>query len=114
MVPDARCGLRREKITAGGLEECQNRLVFERGRIGEVDHHLRAGHGLREPLASDAVDSAFRRSGDGLVAALAKDGDGLRADQAGAADDDDLHNLPLLPSGGPSMSSNASEENIWA
>jgi hypothetical protein len=30
------------------------------------------------------------------VAALAQNGDGLRADQAGAADDDDLHGLPFL------------------
>jgi hypothetical protein len=30
------------------------------------------------------------------VAALAQNGDGLRADQAGAADDDDLHGLPSL------------------
>jgi hypothetical protein len=30
------------------------------------------------------------------VAALAQNGDGLRADQAGAADDDDLHSLPSL------------------
>jgi hypothetical protein len=28
------------------------------------------------------------------VAALAQNGDGLRADQARAADDDDLHGLP--------------------
>ena len=31
-----------------------------------------------------------------LVAALAQNGDGLRADQAGPADDDDLHGLPSL------------------
>ena len=30
------------------------------------------------------------------MAALAQNGDGLRADQAGAADDDDLHDLPSL------------------
>ena len=32
--------------------------------------------------------------GDDLVAALAQNGDGLRADQAGAAEDDDLHCEP--------------------
>src|SRR5437763_9451820 len=63
-------------------------LSFKRGRIGEVDHHLCAGQGLLEPLAG--------RCGDDLVAALAQNGDGLRADQAGAADDDDLHGLPSL------------------
>src|SRR5436189_1740167 len=54
------------------------------------------GHGLLEPLAGDAVDTAFGRGGDDLVAALAQNGDGLRADQAGTADDDDLHGLPSV------------------
>src|SRR6516165_751760 len=96
MVPDARRGLRREKVAPGGLEELQHRLVFKRGRVGEVDHHLRAGHGLFEALAGDGVDAATGRAGDDLVAALAQNGDGLRADQAGAADDDDLHGSPSL------------------
>src|SRR3979490_1774217 len=96
MVPDARCGLRREKVAAGSLEEFAHALVFKWRRIGEVDHHPRAGHGLLEPLAGDAVDTALGRGGNDLVAALAQNGDGLRADQAGAADDDDLHGLPSL------------------
>ena len=96
MVPDAGCGLRREKIAAGRLEEFQHRPVFKRGRIGEVDHHLRAGHGLFEALAGDGVDAAFGRGGDDLMAVPAQNGDGLRADQAGAADDDDLQGLPSL------------------
>jgi hypothetical protein len=29
MVPDAGCGLRREKVAAGGLEEFEHRLVFK-------------------------------------------------------------------------------------
>ena len=29
MVPDAGCGLRREKVAAGGLEEFQHRFVFK-------------------------------------------------------------------------------------
>src|SRR5215813_8516329 len=91
MVPDGGCGLRREKVAPGGLEEFQHRLVLKRWRIGEVDHHLRAGHGFFETLASDGVDTALGRGGDDLVAALAQNGDGLRADQASAADDDDLH-----------------------
>jgi hypothetical protein len=65
-------------------------------RIGEVDYHLRVGHGLLEPLAGDGVDAAVGRGGDELVAALAQNGNGLRADQAGAADDDHLHGLPSL------------------
>ena len=91
-------GLRREQVAAGGLEEFQHGLVFERRRIGEVDHHLGAGHGLFDALAGNGVDAALRRRGNHLVAAPAQNGDGLRADQAGAANDDDLHGstLPLL------------------
>ena len=61
-----------------------------------VGHHLRAGHGLFEALAGDAADAALGRGGDDLVATLAQNGDGLRADQAGAADDDDLYGLPSV------------------
>src|SRR5215831_6962503 len=96
MVPDAGCGLRREKVAPGGLEEFQHRLVFKRWRIGEVDHHLRAGHGLLDTLAGDGVDAAIGRGGEDLVTALAQNRDGLRADQAGAANDDDLHGLPSV------------------
>src|SRR5215469_11642611 len=95
MVAGARCRLCREKAAPGRLEEFQHRLVFKRGRVGEVDHYLRSRHGLFEALTGDAVDAAFGRGGDDLVAALAQNGDGPRADQAGAADDDDLHRLPF-------------------
>src|SRR5215211_5790631 len=40
------------------------------------------------PLLGEAATTSW--------AALAQNGDGLRADQAGAADDDDLHGLPSL------------------
>jgi hypothetical protein len=47
-------------------------------------------------FAGDGVDAAIGRGSKDLVAALAQNGDGLRADQAGAADDDDLHGLLSL------------------
>src|SRR5215472_8585328 len=96
MVPDARGGLRREKVAAGGLEELQHRLVFERGRVREVDHDLRARDGFFDALAGDRVDAAIGRGGDDLVTSLAQNGDGLGTDEAGAADDDDLHGFPFL------------------
>src|SRR5262245_21197462 len=112
MVADARCGLRREQVAAGGLEEFQHRLVFERRRIGEVDHHLRPGKDLFEPRTGDGVDAAVGRGGDDLVAALAQNGDGLRADHAGAANDDDLHGaLSPLDDWRPLNGFDASEEN---
>src|ERR1051326_2134937 len=95
MLPDAAGFLRCEEVAPGGFEEFQHRFVFKRGRIGEVDYDLRAGHGLFDALAGDRVDAALGRGCDDLVAALPQNGDGLRADQAGAADDDDLHGSPL-------------------
>jgi hypothetical protein len=59
VVLDAGSGLRREKVAARGLEEFQHRPVFKGGRIGEVDHHLRASHGCGEALASDGVDAGL-------------------------------------------------------
>src|SRR5260221_10548948 len=64
--------------------------------MGRLDPRLRAGLALLEALAGDGVDAGIGRGGDDLVAAPAQNGDGLRADQAGAADDDDLHGLPSL------------------
>ena len=49
-------------------------------------------------IGSKTVD-ILRQGGQDLVAGLAQNGDGLRADQAGAADDDDLHDLPFLVDG---------------
>jgi hypothetical protein len=40
---------------------------------------------------SVSFNEFIRKTGDDLGAALEQNGDGLRADQAGAADDDDLH-----------------------
>src|SRR5215831_8611575 len=110
MVPDARRGLRREKVATGGLEELEHRLVFKCGRIGEIDHHLRAGNRPFEPVAGDGVDTAMGRGGDDVVAALAQNGDGLRADQAGATDDDDLHGLPSLVDDWRPLNANTSEK----
>src|SRR4029077_14321471 len=60
-------------------------------RIRQVDDNLSADKRFRQSLTSDGVDAGIGRGGEGLVAALAQNGNGLRADQAGAPDDDDLH-----------------------
>src|SRR5262249_9617807 len=77
---------------------------------GEVDHDLRPGRGLFEPLGGDGVDARVWRGGDDLMAALAQNGDGLRADQASAADDDDLHDLPSLVDDWRPLNANTSEK----
>src|SRR5215469_15995181 len=53
---------------------------------------------LFEPRAGDGVEAAFGRAGDDLVTLFAQNGDALRADQAGAPDNDNLHGLPRLSS----------------
>ena len=56
MVLNARCDLRREKVTARCLQELQDRPVLERGRIRHVDDNLSALEGFSQPLAGDGVD----------------------------------------------------------
>jgi hypothetical protein len=57
MVPNAGCGLGREKVAAGGLEEFQYRLVLPRRCVRQVDDNLSAGERLRQSLTSDGVDA---------------------------------------------------------
>ena len=71
---DPRRDLRRKEVALGSLEEFQHGFVFKRGRIGEVDHHLRAGQDLFEALACDGVDAALGRSRNDVVAALPQNG----------------------------------------
>src|SRR5690348_5853768 len=91
MMLNTGSGLRREKVAAGRLEEFQDRLVLPRRRVRQVDDNLSAGKRFSQPLAGDGVDAGIGRGGESLVAALAQNGDGLRADQAGATDNDDFH-----------------------
>src|SRR5262249_45388528 len=63
-----------------------------------------------EPLAGGGVAAAMGEAGDDLVPALAQNGDGLRADQASAADDDDLHGLPSLVDDCRPLNANTSEK----
>src|SRR5215467_12576647 len=62
------------------------------------------------PLAGDGVDAAFGRAGDDLVTLFAQNGNGLRADQAGASDNDNLHGLPRLST---IQSCNPGEKSPW-
>jgi hypothetical protein len=63
---------------------------------GELARSMTTCAPARAPLSPSpghSVDAACGRGGNDLVAAVAQNGDGLRADQAGAADDDDLHDV---------------------
>jgi len=59
----------------------------------KVDHHLRAGHGVLEPIASDGVDARIRRSSKCVVTFLFQPRDDLGSDQPCSANNDDLHDL---------------------
>src|SRR6516164_6791313 len=62
------------------------------------------------PLPVMGVDATFGRAGEDLVTLFAQNGDGLRADQAGAPDHDNLHGLPRLST---IQSCNPGEKSPW-
>ena len=53
-----------------------------------------AGQRVGQALTGDGVDAEARRGGHRLLTVLAQLGDDLRAEPAGSADDDDLHDGP--------------------
>jgi hypothetical protein len=60
------------------------------------DHDdLRSRQGFVEPLSGERVDPALGGGRDHLMAALAQNGGGFRADQSSAADHDDFHGFHL-------------------
>jgi len=88
---DACRGACLEEVASRGLEEFHHRLVLERRRIGEVDHHLRASQRVVQALAGESVDTRILGCCEDLVALFPQPFDGLRADQSGAANDNDFH-----------------------
>ena len=85
--------LRREQVVRRRREEREHVVVGERRRVRHVDDDVRADEHLGEPLAGDGVHARVRRRCDGLVAVLDEVLDDPRSDEAGAADDDDLHDF---------------------
>jgi hypothetical protein len=72
MVANARRGLRRDKVAAGGIKEIQHCLGVERWRTGEIDRHPRRGHDLPESVSGDDVDAIYTRRHNDIVATLAQ------------------------------------------
>src|SRR5262245_27159363 len=82
---------RGEDVAGGFLEELQNRLVLERGRVRHVDGDVSAGERFGQPLACEGVDARRGRSRHGLVPGPAEQGDQFLANEPAAADHYDLH-----------------------
>jgi hypothetical protein len=93
----ARGFFRGHQVAARRLEEGKHRLVLPRGCVRQIDDDLRAGQRLFQSLARDGVDARVGRGRHDVVAGRAQHLDQLRADEAGAANDDDLHVQVLLP-----------------
>jgi len=96
VMPDASGHFGRSEVLAGGLEEFHRGLIFERRRVGHVDDDLGAAQRLDQAFAGDRVDSGVRRCRDYFVALGLELFDNFRTDQAGSADDYDLHETHLL------------------
>jgi len=96
MVPDAGCGLSREKVTPGGLEDSSTALSSNEGELARSMTTCAPAVASLRPSPVMVLTPLLGEAANDVVATLAQNGDGLRADQAGAADDDDLHGLPSL------------------
>ena len=95
VVPHAGGRLRREQVAGCGLEEVEHGRVVPRGCVRHVDDDLGALECFGEPLARERVDSRVRRRRERLVTGLPQLLDELRPNEAGSADDNDLHLVPF-------------------
>jgi hypothetical protein len=90
-MPHSSGAFRGEEIAARRLEEIQNGLVFERGRVRNIHDDLGAGESFGQSLTGDGVDAGCGRGRDCLMAVLAKSFDQLSSDEAATPDYHDLH-----------------------
>src|SRR5262249_3611353 len=111
-MADAGLRLGGEQVAGRGLEEAHHRVVLPRGGVGDVDDHGGAGERRVEAFAGERVDAGVGGRRDRLVPVLAELGDELRADQSGAADDHDLHEVPFRSVPPPGLSSRAFRDSV--
>ena len=78
-------------VAARRLEEAHDGVVREIRGVREVDDDLRAGKSFGKPFSGDGVDAGVGRRRDHLMALLTQVRHDLAADEAGAADNNDLH-----------------------
>ena len=88
-------GFRRQDVPRRGQEEVHDLRVVPQRCIRDVDDYLGTLERFCQSLAGDRVDARVRRRRERLVAVLAQFLDELRPDQAGSADNNDLHLISL-------------------
>ncbi|MNY32492.1 hypothetical protein D3C86_1667120 [compost metagenome] len=91
MVFDAVDFLRRQQVVPGRFKKVQRRMVFERRRVGYVDHHVGIVQRIEQSCTTDDVDAGTGGRRQGFVPQRLQVVAQLAADQASAADDDDFH-----------------------
>jgi hypothetical protein len=99
MMPDTRRLLGSSDIAARGLEEIHRRLIVEGRRVRDVDDDFGAFERPVEAFAGKRVDTRIGCGREYVMALPREERDRFRSDQAGASDDDDLHErFPLVVS----------------
>ncbi|MNT50563.1 hypothetical protein D3C72_1874890 [compost metagenome] len=79
------------EVTSGCLEEIQHGGVFERRRVRHVDDDIGTFERLLQAFAGDGIDAGIRRGRKDVMAPLTQVVAELGSDQAGSANDYDLH-----------------------
>src|SRR6202022_2078189 len=96
MVPHFGGGLGSENIAARRFEECQNRAVLEGRRIRDIDDNFGTRKDLVEALARDRVDARTASRWNHFVAFLTEPARELGSNEAGTANNDNLHDSPSI------------------
>ncbi|MDT4829574.1 hypothetical protein FQZ97_629970 [compost metagenome] len=90
-MPDPGSLFRSGEVTSGLLEEVQHGGIFERRRVGDIDDDIGPFKRPLQAFTGDRVDTGVRRGREDIMPLLAQVRAELGADQAGSANDYDLH-----------------------
>jgi hypothetical protein len=83
----------RDQVASGCREEVHHGLLFERGRIRDVDDDRCALQHFPEPFAGDRVHAGIGRGRRRLMSVFTKLRHELGSDQSSAADDYEFHSV---------------------
>ncbi|MNL44357.1 hypothetical protein D3C87_1669270 [compost metagenome] len=80
-----------QEVCPRGAEEVERSVLLKRGRVGDIDHGLRADQDLGQTFACNRVDACIGRCGDRPMTHGLEPRNDLGSNQASAADDNDFH-----------------------